>query len=270
MRETARSVIVVLLFVGTPEGAAAAASQPTLNLFPAQVVDAIHETSVNAKSLEDSLADYVTHLDQQMQLYADSKCEGSVRDQGCQQLSRQMASTYHDMLQIMADKLPAMRHHIEITRHALRARIATELGTNRTGSELQQLLRSERHGTTDALRTRRHSSGMRLSDRFRDYYALVNQGSKGSLALISSQLYLDLQETAQLAALTEEQVQRGMVLSNLTESFGSIAPGMQETVNGVKRILFGQEDPASSDEAAPASQHASGPTRFCSEFDANC
>ncbi len=255
-----------------PAGAVAqtAEKQPTLNLFPTQVVDTIKETGDSAKKLEDDLQNVMADLDRQMELYRRSKCEGAIEDSGCRQLSRQMASTYRKMLETMAQELPKIRRSITLTRDALERRLAAELGRNRTGAELQRLLRNEGREETASLRTRVRHDGVRLSDRFRQYYRLVNQGASGSLALIGAELYLDLEETSRLTALTEEQIQRGVLLANLSESFGTITPRMGGTVSDVKRVLFGEGEVGGEAQTVPADVRSTERSGFCSEFDPDC
>ena len=97
----------------------------------------------------------------------------------------------------------------------------------------------------------RGRSGMRLSDRFSQYYKLVaRSGGKtnSSLAVIASDIYLDMQETSSLIARTREEISRATLMEQLNQSFGTITPEMQEVVGGVKSILFG--DMGSSETVA--------------------
>ena len=85
---------------------------------------------------------------------------------------------------------------------------------------------------------------MRLSDRFHQYYKLVAQSGgqvNSSLAVIASDIYLDMQETSGLIARTRDEISRATLMEQLNQSFGTITPEMQEVVAGVKAILFGEE-----------------------------
>jgi hypothetical protein len=100
---------------------------------------------------------------------------------------------------------------------------------------------------------------MRLSDRFNQYYKLVANGSASndtSLAVIASDIYLDMEETANLITRTRQEISRATLMGQLSQSFGVITPEMQQIVNGVKQILFG--DPAAEQPIAapPATQTA--------------
>ena len=91
----------------------------------------------------------------------------------------------------------------------------------------------------------------------RQYYKLVaRSGSKtnSSLAVIASDIYLDMQETAGLIARTREEISRATLMEQLNQSFGTITPEMQEVVAGVKSILFGEEQALMPMTAPPASQ----------------
>jgi len=249
-------------------------SQPTLELFPSQAASSIRETSQSARELENNLQSVLADLEEQMQLYEDSGCEGSVDDQGCQEINSQMAATYGRMLDLMAEQLPEMKQNIEVTRQTLKTRLAEELGYGRTGAELQELLR-ERGGSSALMedRTRPLSGGVRLSDRFRQYYRLVSESGGGTpAALVASRIYLDLEQTSELIELTEQQIQRGRMLANLSESFGRVTPQMEETISEVKTVMFGRTA-AGGGSTGRVPQSPSSDERqqgFCSEFNPNC
>jgi len=85
---------------------------------------------------------------------------------------------------------------------------------------------------------------MRLSERFRQYYQLVASSSSQndqSLAVLASDIYLDMDETSELIARTREEITRATLIEQLNQSFGAITPEMMEVVGGVKSILFGDE-----------------------------
>ena len=89
----------------------------------------------------------------------------------------------------------------------------------------------------------RGRSGVRLSDRFKQYYSLVatrQGGASSSLAVVASDIYLDMQEASHLIAATREEISRATLMEQLNQSFGQITPEMTEVVNGVKSILFGE------------------------------
>ena len=150
------------------------------------------------------------------------------------------------MLDIMADRLPEMETAVNATSSSLEKRIRKELGQKKTSWTLQELLIGQETGST-ATTSRpslRGRSGMRLSDRFSQYYKLVaRSGGKtnSSLAVIASDIYLDMQETSRLIARTREEISRATLMEQLNQSFGTITPEMQEVVSGVKVILFGEE-----------------------------
>ena len=102
---------------------------------------------------------------------------------------------------------------------------------------------------------------MRLSDRFQQYYQLVSRSGgevNSSLAVIASDIYLDMQETSGLIARTREEISRATLMEQLNQSFGTITPEMQEVVAGVKSILFGEEQAALPMTAPPASRPEQG------------
>jgi len=221
------------------------ADPPTIRLFPTTVVEDLKQTSAVAKEMETGLQEVIGRLDQQQQLYLESKCEGAASDPGCERLSRQLGATYLEMLGIMEERLPDMEYTVNNTRLSLERRLKSELGNKMTSWTLQEtLLGSDSDGSSTPAPALRGRSGMRLSERFRQYYQLVASSSSRSdqsLAVLASDMYLDMDETAELIARTREEIARATLIEELNQSFGTITPEMMEIVGGVKTILFGEE-----------------------------
>ena len=228
---------------------AAAASTPTINLFPTTVVEDLRQTGNVARDMETGLQEVIGRLDQQQELYHESKCDGAEDDSGCQRLARQIGATYLEMLTIMEERLPDMEHTVNNTRNSLEKGLRTELGKKMTPWKLQETLigTKESQAQTQTAPTLRGRSGMRLSERFKQYYTLVaTSGAKGdqSLAVLASDIYLDMEETSLLIQRTRQEIARATLMEQLNQSFGIITPEMIEVVGGVKSILFGDEEAA--------------------------
>ena len=229
-----------------PVAAGASSTAPTIKLFPTTVLEEIKHTGNVAAEMESGLQGVIGQLDEQQKLYLESKCEGNEGDPGCERIARQLGKSYLEMLNVMADKLPEMETAVNATSSSLEKRIRKELGQKKTSWTLQELLIGEESGKTATASqpSLRGRSGMRLSDRFSQYYKLVaRSGGKtnSSLAVIASDIYLDMQETSSLIARTREEIARATLMEQLNQSFGTITPEMQEVVAGVKAILFGEE-----------------------------
>ena len=241
----ARTLASLVLAISLPVTALAQSNAPTIRLFPTTVVEDLRQTSSVAKEMESGLQEVIGRLDQQQQLYNESKCDGAESDPGCQRLAKQLGATYLDMLGIMEQRLPDMEHTVNNTRLSLEKRLRSELGNKMTSWTLQEtLLGSNPEGTKEPGPVMRGRSGMRLSERFRQYYQLVaSSGSKNdqSLAVLASDIYLDMDETSELIARTREEIARATLIEQLNQSFGTITPEMMEVVGGVKSILFGDE-----------------------------
>ena len=235
------SLLVSLLLVVTGQ-----AQAPRIKLFRRTVVEDLRQTSFVAKEMETGLQEVIGRLDQQQQLYQESKCDGAESDPGCQRLAKQLGATYLDMLGIMEERLPDMEHTVNNTRLSLEKRLRSELGNKMTSWTLQETLlggnpQAESAAATPSMRGK---SGMRLSERFRQYYQLVASSSSQtdqSLAVLASDIYLDMDETSVLIARTREEIARATLIEQLNQSFGTITPEMMEVVGGVKSILFGDE-----------------------------
>lgn len=223
---------------------AAASTGPTLQLFPTTVLEDIRETGQVAQEMESGLQDAIARMDQQQALYMESKCDGAENDPGCQQIARQLGATYLEMLSIMSERLPDMERAVNNTRDSLEKRLRKELGQKMTPWQMQEMLLGN---TPDSANRERASlrgrSGMRLSDRFARYYNLVSHSgttSSNSMAVIASDIYLDMDEASLLIAKTRDEINRAALMEQLNQSFGQLTPEMEQVVTGVKSILFGE------------------------------
>ena len=155
----------LLIAIATAVTARAATSTPTIRLFPTTVVEDLRQTGNVARDMETGLQDVIGKLDQQQQLYQESKCEGAENDTGCQRLARQIGATYLDMLTIMEERLPDMEHTVNNTRVSLEKGLRNELGRKMTPWTLQETLLGKGSApgdTTANAPTLRGRSGMRL------------------------------------------------------------------------------------------------------------
>ena len=228
-------------------GATASANTPTIRLFPTTVVEDLKQTGNVARDMETGLQEIIGRLDQQQQLYIESKCDGAEDDSVCQRLARQIGATYLEMLTVMEERLPDMEHTVNNTRNSLEKGLRNELGKKMTPWTLQETLLGSKASASEvaASPTLRGRSGMRLSERFNQYYQLVaTSGAKGdqSLAVLASDIYLDMEETSLLIQRTRQEIARATLMEQLNQSFGIITPEMIEVVGGVKSILFGDAD----------------------------
>jgi hypothetical protein len=240
---------LALLFTGCAIIAAqkAHANTPTIRLFPTTVVEDLKQTGNVARDMETGLQEVIGRLDQQQELYNESKCDGADDDSGCQRLARQIGATYLEMLTIMDERLPDMEHTVNNTRRSLEKGLRGELGKKMTPWTLQETLLGGNANkvATKSVPTLRGRSGMRLSERFNQYYQLVaTSGAKGdqSLAVLASDIYLDMEETSLLIERTRQEIARATLMEQLNQSFGIITPEMIEVVGGVKSILFGDAE----------------------------
>lgn len=243
---------------GTPSG-------PVVRLFPTTVLEDIRETGQVAEEMENNLQDVIRRLDLQQQLYEQSLCRGAEGDPGCGRIAKQLGATYLEMLETMTERLPDMERAVNNTRTSLESRLREELGQRSTPTALQDmLLGSAADRPERAQASLRGRSGVRLSDRFEQYYKLVatrRESGGQSLAVVAADIYLDMEEAAHLIAATQEEIARATLMEQLNQSFGLITPEMTAVVNGVKSILFGESIEASPIAAPP---YVVGKTQFIS------
>ena len=264
-----KKLIAIALLATSLPVLASDAGGPVMRLFPTTVLEDIKETGKAAEKMENNLQDIITKLDLQQQLYNESRCSGADEDPGCERIAKQLGATYMSMLEAMDERLPAMEEAVNNTRSSLAKRLKQELGQKSTPSKLQDLLlgriqKVPADGPNTALRGK---SGIRLSNRFKQYYNLVatrNGGPTQSLAVVASDIYLDMNEASHLIAATREEISRASLMGQLNQSFGHITPEMNEVVNGVKSILFGESE---FDSPIPTMPDPSADTAFVSPLE---
>lgn len=255
------SLLITCLFLLAPVMATAAsvpATGPAIKLFPTTVLEDIRHTGQVAQEMESGLQGIIARLDQQQQLYVEAKCDGAEGDPGCDQIAKQLGATYLDMLNVMNEGLPDMERAVTSTRNSLEKRLRTEVGKKMTPWALQEnLLGNTPQAAVKAQPAMRGRSGLRLSERFRQYYNLVASGggtsTEQSLTVVAADIYLDMDEASILIARTQEEINRATLLEQLNQSFGVITPEMQEVVAGVKSILFGDFEAAAPVSGPPPS-----------------
>ncbi len=264
-RGPALLVAAVCLLAGAAQ---ATTSGPVVRLFPTTVLEDIRETGQVAEDMENNLQQIIHRLDMQQQLYTESLCQGADGDQGCDRIAKQLGSTYLEMLEVMSDRLPEMERAVNSTRSSLEKRLRQELGQRTTPTSLQNTLLGEAGTATASQEDRpalRGRSGVRLSDRFKQYYDLVSTSKSGpsqSLAVVAADIYLDMEEASQLIAFTQQEIGRAALMEQLNQSFGMITPEMSAVVGGVKEILFGEstmESPIASPPYAIGEQEFVSP-----------
>lgn len=222
-----------------------AAQTPTIRLFPTNVVENVKESGRVARDMENSLQSSIADLELLWRLYRESKCEGAEGDPGCDQIAKQFGDTYLEMLLLMDASLPRMQASVQITVNSLEKLLRTELGLKMTARDLQQLFadQSPDGGGSDPNRNTQRIG--RLSERFRQYYQLVAPSqarAQGSMALVAAEIYLDGKEVLELIALTQVEITRSRVMIEMHNEFGELTPKLNDVLNGVKSILFGEED----------------------------
>ncbi len=264
-KELACGVTLLLLLMLGSTPASANVSGPVVRLFPTTVLEDIRETGQVAEDMENNLQEIIHRLDMQQQLYNESLCQGADGDQGCERIAKQLGATYLEMLDVMSDRLPEMERAVNSTRSSLEKRLRQELGQRTTPTSLQNTLLGETAAVAEEERPAlRGRSGVRLSDRFKQYYNLVStnrEGASKSLAVVAADIYLDMDEASHLIAATQQEISPAALMEQLNQSFGMITPEMAAVVGGVKEILFG-ESMTESPIAAPP--YAIGEQEFVS------
>ena len=246
-----RSALLVTALCLVAGAAQATNSGPVVRLFPTTVLEDIRETGQVAEDMENNLQQIIHRLDMQQQLYTESLCQGADGDQGCERIAKQLGSTYLEMLEVMSDRLPEMERAVNSTRTSLEKRLRQELGQRTTPTSLQnQPARSRRHcggkpadRSPGAARPFGRAPVRPLQAVLRPRLHAPRTGPASRMAVIASDIYLDMEEASHLIAATQQEINRAALMEQLNQSFGLITPEMAAVVERRERAFSSANRP---------------------------
>jgi len=224
--------VFALLLVGFTLNQAAAASKPTLNLFPSDVTENLSNTGTVAKQMEKSLKGTIQTLDAQKKLYDQTGCDGS-SDPGCDELTKQMGDQYMEILNIMKVSLPEMKQSISATHNGIEKNLRKEVGKKTSPADIQRLL--GKNGKPKVFQGK-----YSLSSRFAKYHAMISRGSNNTLATLAAEIYLDSGEVLNMIGLMEAEIAQQETMIQLGQMYGTLTPQMIGTVDAIKGVIFGE------------------------------
>lgn len=211
---------------------ASAASTPRLKLFPSDVTEHLSNTGATAGAMESNLKGVIQKLETQSQLYNETGCEGST-DPGCEEIAKQMGDHYIEMLTIMKESLPEMKHSIQATNKGIEKNLRKELGKKTSPADIQRLLSKQ---SKPKVFKGRYS----LSSRFARYHKMISSGRNNSLATLAAEIYLDSNEVLNMIELMEAEIAQQETLHKLGQMYGTLTPEMISTVDAVKTVILGE------------------------------
>lgn len=214
---------------------------PALKMFPKDVTSYIQETGQTASSMEKGIRAPIAEMEKNMDLYKATGCEGMDSDPGCTSIAKNIADNYSEMLNVMGDKLPQMRHTINKTNQALKTRIVNHMGKRMSPSDLQK-------STGDLSKPKIRKGRYSLSKRFAQYSKLITSQSNGNLIDLASEMYLDSASVSDWIALMEGQIEQQKVLIDIGQMYGGVTPEMIGIIDSVKNVIFGEEVTANGGE----------------------
>jgi hypothetical protein len=219
-------------------------TRPRINLFPTSVVESLSQTSEAARAMETDMLAVVEKLDRQTQAYRSTQCENS-DDAGCLQLRKTIRGTYKEMLDVMQERIPAMRSTLHSTAESMGTSLRSELGRKMTPADVQRVLAGRSANTQSALAApaSRQRQG-KLSKMFSRYYDLVRRGGKqaDALPVLASQIYLDSVQSMYYLDLIEAEIGSQSTELVLELEWGELTDQMSATVIDVKALLWGDVD----------------------------
>jgi len=232
------------LYLSAPGTALAA--QPTIKLFPTTVVENLKESAETARGIESGMAPLIQQMEEQMKLFQESKCEGNEQDPGCTQIKKAVANTYVEMLDGLKAQLPRIEQAMRSTNAALGKRIRGELGGKMTPRDLARMIEGEANHV-DHIREVSNRKRGRMSTMLSKYHKLVAMGSSqgDSMPILAMDIYLDSKESLDLIESIRSEIDRAQTPLLLGQVWGfGPTDEMVSTVDGVKALLFGDEEDA--------------------------
>ena len=236
------AVLLASLLAAMPVHAITA-SGPSVNLFNAETLESLSNTSKTARALESSLEQVIAKLETQTSLYESADCP-TTNDAGCRQLRQGIKKNYAALLEQIRDQLPEIKQSIATTRDALGKQMVSELGRKMTPGDIQRLLAGRRSKIASPSPTLGQAKTGRLSGLFEGYYNLVRRGgnSPGNSAVLASQLYIDAVHSADYLDLIAAEIDSQHTELLLELEWGELTAQMTGTVGSVKALLWGSED----------------------------
>jgi len=219
-------------------------------------VENLQASADSAKAMESSMESIVAQMDNQMQLYNDSKCEASDADAGCNQIKKGINATYMKMLGEMEAQLPTMKRAMKSTAKKLGGNIRTELGRKMTPLDMQRVIQGKKGSSKRTSRTSGKRQG-RMSQMLNKYHKMISISSnKGqNQAMLAAEIYADSVETLEYIELIQMEINQSKMLGGIGTIWnGEPSEQMMETVGSVKALLFGEADGGDyiPDSALPA------------------
>jgi len=207
---------------------------PRLNLFPSDVTEHLSNTGAVAGAMEESLKTVIHDLDSQQRLYDETGCRGS-GDPGCEAIAKQISEKYSEMLSIMEENLPEMKHAVRATHQGIGKNLRQELGRKTSPAGIQALL-------SDKAKPKVFKGRYSLSGRFSQYQKMISSGGKNTLATLAAEIYLDSREVLTMIDLMEADIARQQTVIKLGQMYGTLTPEMMSTVDAVKTVIFGEPE----------------------------
>jgi hypothetical protein len=232
---------------------AAFASSPKIDLFPTTVLNDLQSSVAATKAMDEQLADVINGMDMAHQTYKQSQCEGNVGDSGCAALKKQIQQKYLEMLDVIDQVLPEVKNSMAQTHKSLGHRLRNQVGRQMTPMDVQNMLTGK--GSTidkinQAIKGNVKSRG--LSKRFQKYYELVSSNGRGEhLAIAAASLFMETDESLSLITQIQSEIASAKVQAQLDITMGELSDEMFATVDGVKTLLYGEEEAAALPDTAP-------------------
>jgi len=235
--------MLLFFLISSSFGVFAISTGPKMNLFPTSVIESLKQTSESAKQMENDLTDIIETLNRQGSLFKQSKCEGaSMTDQGCRELKKAMIDTYMSMLDEVENQLPAMKRSFNETIVTIEKKIKDQIGLGLTPRGIQRMV-AGKSGITRLTKDRQGKRAGRMSGIFAKWHNIISRNrSAGSVPTLAASVYLDAVDSQSYIGLLEDEINVARLEAVVTDTFSGITPEMENTIQNVKSLIYGEID----------------------------
>lgn len=234
----ALTMMIMPPFMGSSNAANRAQAIPTIKLFPTTVKENMRQSKNDAKEMERNLETVIANMEKKSALFKASKCDGAEPDPGCAEQLKQLGEDYIKLAGKIETFLPKIQQSIDHTKRSLHKSIRKEMGRRSVWAIQESVMANTQKPKETRTSSRR---GMGMAARFSRLLKLMELRKGQSMEVLAAEIYLDLKDTSQIINQTQLHIANARNQLELGVDL-IITDEMMATVDGVKTLLFGEDD----------------------------
>jgi len=205
----------------------ALAKQVMINPITSDIRDKLRKSTDLVSNVEDTMAPRVTDLEKIYKTYTET-CTGNEDDRGCVELQNQIREKYKEVLSAMESELPKVKQSVSATAQNLGESIRAKT----RNKELKEIFKGVLEKGT--LPKAKGPLSKKLSELLK---ALGRPATNVSILELSLRTQADLISANEILEYLEAEINRQIIMVDMTEDFGVLSPEMASVMKGVSEIF---------------------------------